>query len=274
MNLTYVEGYSIRDFLLNNQQSFEKKLLEEAINVRYKIDEIRRIGNINLLGNAQKVVLFVVEEKQEELVAFAKEEGIAWAKYSLTLAFKLEWVQSIRRSLWDFLYQYDTLANTEFNKDIFYDREKQINALIDMFFTNFFMSYSKYKDSLLEKQKMLVRNLSVPIIPISNEVCILPLIGTIDDQRLSIIEEKVLTEISNRAIEKLIIDLSGVAPMEHESVTKLAAIIDAIFIMGCKTVLTGLRKEVVILLKDPAASFHREVEYKGTLQSALNEINY
>ncbi|MCD8510049.1 MAG: STAS domain-containing protein [Bacillus sp. (in: Bacteria)] len=272
MDINYERGISLKDFLINNQQSFEKKLLEEAVNVRYKIEEIHRIGNINLLGNAHKLVLYVVEENNDDLIDFAKFEGIAWAKFSLTLAFKLEWIQSIRRTLWNFIYIYDINSDTEVNREVFYEREKQMNTLIDLFFTNFFMSYSKYKDALIEKQKLEVRNLSVPIIPISDEVCILPLIGTIDDQRLSIIEERVLTEISNRSIEKLIMDLSGVAPMEPDSIKQLATIIDAIYIMGCKTVLTGLRKEVVILLKNPAASFHGEVAYKGTLQLALNEI--
>lgn len=46
----------------------------------------------------------------------------------------------------------------------------------------------------LHQKRLLVENLSVPIIPINSSICILPLIGAVDAKRTSIIEEKVLTE--------------------------------------------------------------------------------
>ncbi len=72
-----------------------------------EINEIHRIGNINLLSNAHKPVLLIVEEREHELISFAKQEGIAWAKYSITIAIKLEWIQAIRRTVWDILYNFD-----------------------------------------------------------------------------------------------------------------------------------------------------------------------
>ncbi|MDT8863055.1 ATP-binding protein [Alkalihalobacillus sp. MEB130] len=272
LKVTYEEGFSIKDFLFKNRNEFEARLLEEAINVKGKIEEIHNIGNINLLGNAHKLVLFIVEEREHELINFAKQEGIAWAKYSLTLAFKLEWVQAIRRTIWDFLYNYDELSNVEENRLTFYTQEKQINELVDQFFANFFISYSNFKDGLLETQRQLVENLSVPIIPISQEVCILPLIGLLDRQRLVFIEDKVLTEIEKQSIQTLIVDFSGVTPMEQETVSDLASIIDGIYMMGCKTILTGLRKEVVKTLRNSSGSFLLKGEFKGTLQLALDDV--
>ena len=67
----------ITKFINKNRQDFEGKLLKETVNVASKINDILQNGNINLLKNAQKLVLYVVEQK--ELVLFAKQEGIAWA---------------------------------------------------------------------------------------------------------------------------------------------------------------------------------------------------
>ncbi|WP_042374422.1 ATP-binding protein [Neobacillus jeddahensis] len=274
LNLHYVEKASIKDFFFENQKIFDERLLNEAINVKDKIDEIHKIGNINLLANAHKLVLYVVEEREHELISFAKQEGIAWAKYSLTLAFKLEWIQAIRRTLWDFLYNFDALSNTEAERSAFFTLEKQINESIDQFLTYFFISYSKYKDELLDIQRKLVENLPVPIIPINKEICILPLIGTIDPQRLSTIQDKVLTEIEHHHIQSLIIDLSGVAPMEIESTNKLVKIIEGITMMGCKIILTGLRADIVKRLINNETGFTPLAEFKGTLQQALNDVIY
>jgi rsbT co-antagonist protein RsbR len=272
LDLKYQGNWSIKEFILENQMIFEQELLDEAINVKDKIEEIRYIGNINLLNNAQKLVAFIVEKQTEDLVSFANKEGIAWAKYSLTLAFKLEWIHAIRRTLWRFLNQYDLFAEEEVQRETFFDLEKNINDQIDQFLTSFFISYSKYKDELLEKQRQLVENLSVPIIPIKKEIRILPLIGSIDLLRIKTIQEKVLEEIGKHHIQTLIIDLSGIMPMEEETTHDFKKIIEAIAMMGCQTVITGLRTEIVQSLVTFGVDLKEHAEFKGTLQLALNEV--
>ncbi|MDR4945712.1 ATP-binding protein [Neobacillus cucumis] len=274
LKLHYEERLTMKDFFFENRYEFEERLLLEAINVKDKIEEIHKIGNINLLENAHKLVLFVVEEREHELISFAKQEGMAWAKYSLTLAFKLEWIQAIRRTLWDFLYNFDLLSKTEADRKAFYTLEKQINENIDQFLTYFFISYSNYKDELLAAQRKMVDDLSVPIIPINREICILPLIGTIDLMRLSTIQEKVLSQIEHHHIQSLIIDLSGVTPMEHDASNQFIKIIEGISMMGCKTILTGLRADIVKSLIQIGVGFNPLAEFKGTLQQALNDVIY
>jgi rsbT co-antagonist protein RsbR len=272
LDLKYQGNWSIKEFILENQMIFEQELLDEAINVKDKIEEIRYIGNINLLNNAKKLVAFIVEKQTEDLINFANQEGIAWAKYSLTLSFKLEWIHAIRRTLWRFLNQYDLFAKEEVQRETFFELEKNINDQIDQFLTSFFISYSKYKDELLEKQRQLVENLSVPIIPIKKEIRILPLIGSIDLLRIKTIQEKVLEEIGKHHIQTLIIDLSGIMPMEEETTHDLKKIIEAIAMMGCQTVITGLRTEIVQSLVTYGVDLKEHAEFKGTLQLALNEI--
>ncbi|WP_093215304.1 STAS domain-containing protein [Sediminibacillus albus] len=262
---------SIKEFLISNKEPFEEKLLNEAVNVRGKIEEIRLIGNINLLKNAHLLVLYVVEEKEQELLAFAKREGIAWANFNLTLAFKLEWVQAIRRTLWVALYNYDLQTNESADRDRFYTLENKINALIDQFLNGFFINYSKYKDELIEAQRELVQNLSVPIIPVTPYVSILPLIGTIDSSRTQTIEEKVLIEIGRHRIHTLILDFSGIAEMEGEIAKRFLKLLDGISLMGCRPVITGLRPEIVQNMVDLDLLFEHKAIIKGTLQQALDE---
>jgi anti-anti-sigma regulatory factor/two-component sensor histidine kinase len=271
LDLTYEETLSIREFFHANKDIFEKRLLEEAINVKDKIDEIHRIGNINLLSNAHKLVLLIVEEREHELISFAKQEGIAWAKYSITIAFKLEWIQAIRRTVWDFLYNFDLNNNNDHSPEFYFTLEKNINRQFDHFLTSFFIQYTKYKDELLDAQRKLLENLSVPIIPISKDISIIPLIGAIDSFRANTIEDKIITEIGNSHIQTLILDLSGVAVMEVEVIKHLIRVINGISMMGCKTVITGLRPEIVKLVINSGISFEHVAELKGTLQVALSD---
>lgn len=271
IDLRYTDGQDLKSFFLDNRQEFENRLLEEAVNVRDKIEEIQTIGNINLTLNAHKLVLFLVDGQEHEIISFAKEEGEAWARFSLTLAFKLEWVQSIRRVLWDFLYNFDRLGQAKSSREQFYELEKNVNTLVDLFLSYFFMSYSKYKDELIRSHREMVEDLSVPIIPLSSSMSILPLIGTIDTFRADTIADKVITQIGTDRIQTLIMDLSGVAYMDTGVINHLIKVIDGVLMMGCRTVITGLRPEIVKAMIKMGISFDRNVEVKGTLQQALAE---
>ncbi len=272
LELNYKPDWSIEDFILENQMTFEAELLEEASTVKDKITEIQYIGNINLVENAHKLVLFIVEDREEELIAFAKQEGVVWAKYSMTLAFKLEWIHAIRRTVWRFLKEFDRLNESRDTSHYFFMMEKRINDHIDQFLTNFFISYSKFKDGLLDQQRELVENLSVPIIPINDTIRILPLIGEMDTIRIRTIQEKVLEEIGRNHIQTLIMDLSGIPPLKEETPLELKKIIEAISMMGCRTILTGLRSEVVQSLIESVVDLRGITEFKGTLQLALNDV--
>jgi rsbT co-antagonist protein RsbR len=270
MGLTYQNSYSLKDFFEENRESFKNSLLVEAVNVKDKIDEILQIGNINLINNAQKLVIDIIDGNEKELQNFAKQEGIAWAAHSITLSFKLEWVQAIRRTLWEYIKEYNELTNKNEIKD-FFQLELQINNRVDQFLNSFFISYSTYKDKLILAQRKLVENLSVPIIPITQSICILPLIGTVDSYRTSILEEKVLTEIGKLRIQTLIIDLSGIGDMEHDVIDHLMKIIDGTSMMGCDTVITGLRAEVVRKMIHSGHTFYKKSKTMGTLQQALKQ---
>ncbi len=260
----------IKDFFHTYREAFEEKLLEEAVNVKDRIDEILRIGNIDLVSNAHKVVGYIIEGQEEALKLFAKQEGIAWATHSIELSFKLEWIQAIRRTLWTFLQQFNDATHNKTGFD-FFSMEKDVNTRVDTFLNTFFINYSTYKDSLLMAHRQLVENLSVPIIPINPSVSILPLIGSVDSFRASILEEKVLNKVGDSHIETLILDMSGIADMESDVIHHLMKIIDGTAMMGCKTVITGLRTEVVRKMINLNLSFDPKTKTLGTLQNALGE---
>jgi rsbT co-antagonist protein RsbR len=269
MGLTLEKDYI--DFFKGNRQEFQESLLKEARNVREKIEEILLIGNIDLLSNAHKLVMYTIQGNDSELEAFARIEGVSWASHSLTIAFKLEWVQAIRRTMWMYLQEFDKAHETVLSSERFFNLERQINDRIDKFLNELFLSYSDYKDKLLETQRTLVENLSVPIIPITSKVCVLPLIGNIDTYRSGTIEEKVLMEISRLRIATLVIDLSGIAQMETEVIEHMMKVIEGANMMGCECVITGLRPEIVRKVTHIGLTFENKAQTKATLQQALED---
>ncbi|MBT2698998.1 STAS domain-containing protein [Bacillus sp. ISL-40] len=268
---TFYDTRNISAYIIENKEEFQNKLLSEAVNVASNIEKILTAGNIDLLKNAQKLVLYVVENRTDDLITFANEEGVAWARYSLTLAFKLEWVHAIRRALWHFIKLYDQLNEKGNYIEDFFELEHKVNDGIDEFLNTFFISYSQYKDELILSQRKLVEHLSVPIIPVSSTVAVLPLIGTFDSYRMDIIEEKVLTDILRLRILTLIIDLSGISDMDEGTISDFQKVLIGVTLMGAKSVITGLRPELVRRMVNLGIDLHSYTETKATLQQTLNE---
>ncbi|SFC78796.1 Anti-anti-sigma regulatory factor (antagonist of anti-sigma factor) [Bacillus sp. OV322] len=271
MQTLQILGMEIEVFIKEDGETFESKLLSEAVNVSTKITDILDQGNIDLLKNARTLIYYVINQKDNELVAFAKQEGIAWAEHALTLELKLEWVQAIRRTLWHFAGIIDEEKNITSDRSEFYSLEKSINDNIDKFLNNFFLNYAKYKETVFLEQREMVEHLSVPIIPVSGNVSVLPLIGTIDSYRIQIIEEKVLNDIAKSRIQTLVMDLSGIAMMERDVINHFEMILAGVKMMGCKTVLTGLRPDLVRKMVHSGIRFEEGADTKGTLQETLKQ---
>ena len=72
MEIIYNPREKMTDFIKGNKQNFQDKLLSEAVNVASNINDILETGNIDLLKNAQKLSLYVVEQKEDQLIAFAQ----------------------------------------------------------------------------------------------------------------------------------------------------------------------------------------------------------
>jgi rsbT co-antagonist protein RsbR len=269
MEETFNQRDEVTEFIKANRELFARKLLSEAVNVASKINEILQKGNIDLLKNAEKLIVYIVEQQEEELIAFAEQEGLAWAEHSLTVAFKLEWVQAIRRTLWHFLDQFDQMNNSFSGRKEFFALEKKINDRVDQFLNTFFLSYTRYKDEMFNSQRKLVEHLSVPIIPISSTVAVLPLIGMIDEYRMQIIEEKVLMDISKLKVHTLIMDLSGTAEMELNVIDHFQKVLNGISMMGSKAVITGMRPQLVRNMIHAGINFEKKAETRGTLQQTL-----
>jgi rsbT co-antagonist protein RsbR len=261
----------IKEFINDNKDIFEKKLLSEAKNVASKITDILQKGNIDLLSNAEKLVGYIIEDDRVNLIAFAEIEGEAWAEHSLTVALKLEWVQAIRRTIWHFLNEFSKQNGCVSEGYGFFELEKNINDNVDDFLNTFFLRYTKYKDEQLNSQRKLVEHLSVPIIPISSSIAVLPLIGMIDNYRMRIIEEKVLTEISRLKVQTLIMDLSGIADMGLDVIDHYRKVLNGINMMGSKAVITGMRPELVRKMTHSGMNFHEKAVTRGTLQQSLKE---
>ena len=123
----------------------------------------------------------------------------------------------------------------------------------------------------LEIAQIAFIEISVPVVPLFQGVAVLPLIGNIDTERANIIMEKTLNSAIKLQLDKLIIDLSGIHIVDRAVAEQIFKIVDALTLIGVRTVITGIRPEVAQLVVSQGMDFSG-VTIKATLSQAMNEI--
>jgi rsbT co-antagonist protein RsbR len=147
-----------------------------------------------------------------------------------------------------------------------------VNDIIDMFIDSYTAYYVNYKDEMLNSHRQTLDELSVPIIPLTEKVCILPIVGNVDTYRAKKIREKTLVKVKELKAQQLIIDISAVPYVDTAVVNHLFKIVKGIKLLGCSTILTGISAEIADTMIELGIEIGDELKTRSDLQQALHEI--
>ena len=100
------------------------------------------------------------------------------------------------------------------------------------------------QEEVIRMQAAMLEELSTPLIPLSDSVVIMPLVGTIDAKRA----EQVLAVLSQGVVARgariAIIDITGVPTVDTHVASVLIRAAQAVRLLGAEVVLTGIRSRV------------------------------
>jgi anti-anti-sigma regulatory factor len=123
----------------------------------------------------------------------------------------------------------------------------------------------------LEQERAIVRELSVPVIPISATTLIMPLIGALDTERLRQLQARALQALERSAARTLILDITGVPVVDTQVAQGLLQVVSAARLLGAGVMLVGIRPEVAQALVGLGVDM-RAIRTFSDLQSALGEL--
>ncbi len=112
-----------------------------------------------------------------------------------------------------------------------------------MLFTEVITERKRLEDTLRMQAKTL-QELSTPIVPISQGVLVLPLVGVLDAARAQQMMENLLGKVVERQAQVAIIDVTGVPHIDTGSASALLQVARAVRLLGAQVILTGIRPEV------------------------------
>lgn len=120
----------------------------------------------------------------------------------------------------------------------------------------------------LEEQRQVIQELSVPVLPVSKQILVMPLIGAIDSERLVSIQERALHSIEQTRAHYLLLDITGVPIVDSQVAQGLVSLARMTSMLGCQMTLIGIRPEVAQSIVGLGLDL-RAIQTAADLQAAL-----
>ncbi|MFC7372267.1 STAS domain-containing protein [Fictibacillus iocasae] len=125
----------------------------------------------------------------------------------------------------------------------------------------------------LDRANKEIKELSVPIVPLTKGVAILPVIGEISETRAEIIIQTTLENCIQRSLDHMIIDLSGISDIDQNVSGHLLNIVKLLTLIGVTPILTGFRPDLAIKTLDTSMDF-KNIIIVNNVESALSHIGF
>ncbi|KYG04824.1 hypothetical protein BE21_44595 [Sorangium cellulosum] len=125
-------------------------------------------------------------------------------------------------------------------------------------------------EQLIRRQSAALLELSTPLIPISDEILVMPLIGVVDSRRAGQVLEMLLNGIVQRSARVAILDITGVGVVDTKVADTFMRIARAVQLVGTSFILSGIRPDVAQALASLGADL-KGLTTHSTLQAAIRQ---
>lgn len=126
----------------------------------------------------------------------------------------------------------------------------------------------RLQNEIIQMQAATLAELSSPLIPISDEIVVMPLIGAIDAQRVEQVLNTLLSGVAGTRARTAILDITGVPVVDTQVANTLVRAAQAVGLLGAQVVLTGIRPEVAQTLVGLGVNLGSVVT-RSSLQSGI-----
>jgi anti-anti-sigma regulatory factor len=130
---------------------------------------------------------------------------------------------------------------------------------------------------MVRGQERQIEALTTPLIPLRDDVVVLPIVGELDPRRSAKLGEGLVSGVYERSARVAIIDLTGMRVTDsraddEDAVRALSSALHAVRLMGVQVILTGMQAEVARRITESEIDM-ADIETEATLQSGIDRAS-
>jgi GAF domain-containing protein/anti-anti-sigma regulatory factor len=124
---------------------------------------------------------------------------------------------------------------------------------------------------LNEERGRMIEEVSTPVVPVWRGVLILPIIGSLDTERMQRATETAMNEVMRTGAHSCIIDITGARIVDSHAVSNLSNLVRALRLIGAEAIVTGVTAHAAHTLVGLGVDF-TGMKTRRTLAEALADI--
>jgi CHASE3 domain sensor protein/anti-anti-sigma regulatory factor len=125
--------------------------------------------------------------------------------------------------------------------------------------------------AVVDQQQAIIREMSVPILPVRSSTLVMPLVGSLDSSRLALMQSQALHAIERLDTRHLILDITGVPIIDTQVALGLTQLVQAARLLGVNVDIVGIRPEVAQAIVGLGVEI-RDIRTFSNLQTALDRV--
>jgi PAS domain S-box-containing protein len=124
---------------------------------------------------------------------------------------------------------------------------------------------------LNEEREAMIEEVSTPIVPVWRDVLVLPIIGSLDTERMQRATQAALDEVMRTGARACIIDITGARIVDMHAVANLNNLVMALKLIGAEAIVTGIKAQAARSLVGLGVDF-TSMRTRRTLAEALASL--
>ncbi|PNE07739.1 STAS domain-containing protein [Priestia megaterium] len=231
---------------------------------------------LDLLTTYADSLLLEKEAANEVMAQWGNNMANLLVNYGLPLNLALEEISYYRDVIGEIIKE--EAKNNDFSLDAFYQIISHFNSIVDNAIQFVSKSYVKDYTEKINYAQYAIDELSVPVVRMTEEIGILPLVGDLDTKRAQYLMESALEKGSQYKLKWLIIDLSAVPIIDTMVADQLFKVIAGLQLLGIEVVISGIRPEIAQTMVSLGikveevrsfSSLHQAVQYTNSFTGSL-----
>jgi len=170
-----------------------------------------------------------VEEFSEKII------NLGWP-----LSYITDGLQVFRRVTIDYILGQADEVNSDYITKVLNSVDEWVEPIIRKLVNE----YSGSWENILSLQRLALQELSAPLIPVMDNITVMPLVGTIDTERAKLIMENLLEGVIKHNSEVVLIDITGVPVVDTMVAHHIIQAVEAVRLVGATCILVGIRPEI------------------------------
>lgn len=262
---------------------FKKLVLEHSDSiVQLWMDEVdsRKDGNYtsaisdDLFENTNREFVNVIfssiksQGSTETLETFSEKLiNLGWP-----LSYITDGLQTFRRVTIDYILSQSDQVDSTYISNVLRSVDQWVEPIIRQLVNE----YSGSWEHIVSLQRIALQELSAPLIPVMDNITIMPLIGTIDTERAKLIMENLLDGVIKHNSEVVLMDITGVPVVDTMVAHHIIQAAEAVRLVGATCILVGIRPEIaqtIVNLGIDLGKFPTKSSLKKGFAKALEMTN-